>query len=222
MECGEAGSGDNVSRWRTVGGSAPRRCGTNGWHCKWTRISGRGSSSQRRECVSASSFDRPVVGICDTNMTAFSQLTYGAVLVAVLIEQLGLPIPSVVFLMAAGALSARGKMQISIILSLGILACLAADSTWFWFGRKWGSQAMRLLCRLTADPRESSRNAHEKFSRYGPRLLCVAKFFPGLSCRHSAACRRGRSVARAFPCPRYVRRLPLVRLLCRARLSLLE
>ena len=44
-------------------------------------------------------------------MTAFSQLTYAAVLLAVLIEQLGLPIPSVVFLMAAGALSARGKMQ---------------------------------------------------------------------------------------------------------------
>ncbi len=82
--------------------------------------------------------------------------------------------------MAAGALSAGGEMSTSIVVSLGILACLAADSIWFWFGRKWGSQAMRMLCRLTADPRESSRNAHEKFSRYGPPLLCVAKFFPGL------------------------------------------
>ena len=134
----------------------------------------------------------------------------------------GLPIPSVVFLMAAGALSARGIMQISIILSLGIPACLAADSAWFWLGLKWSSQAMRLLCRLNVTPRESSRNAHEKFSRYGPRLLCVAKFFPVLGAVASAACRRGRSVARTFPCPRYVRRLPLVRLLCRARLCLLE
>jgi membrane protein DedA with SNARE-associated domain/rhodanese-related sulfurtransferase len=113
-------------------------------------------------------------------MTAFPQLTYTAVLLAVLAEQLILPIPSVVFLMAAGALSARGEMRTSIIVSLGILACLAADSIWFWFGRQWGSQAMRLLCRLTADPRKYSRNAHEKFSRYGLALLCVAKFFPGL------------------------------------------
>ena len=113
-------------------------------------------------------------------MTAFSQLTYSAVLLAILIEQLGLPIPSVVFLMAAGALSARGEMHPSIILSLAILACLAADSTWFWFGRKWGSQAMRVLCRLADDPRGCSRNAHEKFSRYGLALLCVAKFLPGL------------------------------------------
>jgi hypothetical protein len=63
----------------------------------------------------------------DTIMTAFSQLTYTAVLLAVLAEQLYLPIPSVVFLMAAGELSARGEMRTSIIVSLGILACLAAD-----------------------------------------------------------------------------------------------
>ena len=113
-------------------------------------------------------------------MTAFSQLTYTAVLLAVLAEQLYVPIPSVVFLMAAGALSARGEMRTSIVISLGILACLAADSIWFWFGRKWGSQSVRLLCRLTADPRKCSRNAQERFSHYGPALLCVAKFFPGL------------------------------------------
>ena len=113
-------------------------------------------------------------------MPAFSELTYTAVLLAVLAEQLCLPIPGGVFLMAAGALSARGEMRTSIVVSLGILACLAADSMWFWFGRKWGSQAMRLLCRLTADPRKCSRNAREKFSRYGPSLLCVVKFFPGL------------------------------------------
>ena len=113
-------------------------------------------------------------------MTAFSQLTYTAVLLAVLAEQLYVPIPSVVFLMAAGALSARGEMRTSIVISLGILACLAADSIWFWFGRKWGSQAVRLLCRLTADPRKCSRNAQERFSHYGPALLCVAKFIPGL------------------------------------------
>ena len=109
------------------------------------------------------------------------QLTYTGVLLAVLAEQLYLPVPSPVFLMAAGALSARGEMRTSIIVSLAILACLAADSIWFGFGRRWGSQAMRLLCRLTADPRQCSRNAHEKFSRYGLPLVCVAKFFPGLS-----------------------------------------
>jgi membrane protein DedA with SNARE-associated domain/rhodanese-related sulfurtransferase len=113
-------------------------------------------------------------------MTASSQLTYTGVLLAVFANQICLPVPSVVFLMAAGALSAHGEMRASIILFLGTLACLAADGIWFWMGRRWGSQAVHLLSRFTADPREFSKNAHQKFRRYGLPVLCVAKFFPGL------------------------------------------
>jgi membrane protein DedA with SNARE-associated domain/rhodanese-related sulfurtransferase len=82
--------------------------------------------------------------------------------------------------MAAGALSAHGSMSPGAIAALTVLPCLAADGLWFWLGRKWGSQVMRLLCRFAPDPRECSGNAHEKFRRYGLGLLCVAKFFPGL------------------------------------------
>lgn len=108
------------------------------------------------------------------------QLTYAGVLLAVLANQLCLPVPSIVFLMAAGALSAYGEMQTSTVVLLSVLACLAADGIWFWLGRKWGSQAVRILCRLTPDPRKWSRDAHDKFGRYGLPLLCLAKFFPGL------------------------------------------
>jgi membrane protein DedA with SNARE-associated domain/rhodanese-related sulfurtransferase len=108
------------------------------------------------------------------------QLTYGGVALAVLANQLCLPVPAIVFLMAAGALSAHGYMQASTVVLLSVLACLLADGLWFWLGRKWGSQAMRLLCRLTADPRRRARDAHDRFSRYGLPLLCVAKFIPGL------------------------------------------
>jgi membrane protein DedA with SNARE-associated domain/rhodanese-related sulfurtransferase len=108
------------------------------------------------------------------------QLTYAGVLLAVLANQLCLPVPAIVFLMAAGALSAHGYMQASAVVLLSVLACLLADGLWFWLGRKWGSQVMRLLCRLAADPRRCSRDAHDRFSRYGLPLLCVAKFIPGL------------------------------------------
>jgi membrane protein DedA with SNARE-associated domain/rhodanese-related sulfurtransferase len=108
------------------------------------------------------------------------QLTYAGVLLAVFANQLCLPIPSIVFLMAAGAMSADGGMRTSIIVFMGVLGSLAADGIWFWFGRRWGSQAMRLLCRLTADPRRCSNNARKKFRRHGLPFLCVAKFVPGL------------------------------------------
>jgi membrane protein DedA with SNARE-associated domain/rhodanese-related sulfurtransferase len=114
-------------------------------------------------------------------VTASLHLTYSGVLLAVLAEQLCLPIPSVLFLMAAGALSSQGQMRTSIIVLLGVSACLAADGIWFWFGRRWGSRAIRLLCRFSADPRTCSQNALEKFRRYGVPMLCVAKFLPGIN-----------------------------------------
>jgi len=113
-------------------------------------------------------------------MTSPLHLTYTGVLLAVFANQICLPFPSVVVLMAAGAISARGGMRFSIIVILAVLGCLIADWIWFWFGRRWGSQAMRLFCRFAADPRKCSMNAREKFRRYGLSVLCVAKFIPGV------------------------------------------
>ncbi|MBV9085691.1 MAG: VTT domain-containing protein [Acidobacteriaceae bacterium] len=113
-------------------------------------------------------------------MTDSSQLTYSGVLLAVFAQQLCLPIPSVVFLITAGAISAQGGMRTSTVVVVAVVACLAADGLWFSFGRRWGSQIMRRLCRLSGDPRRCSRNAQQKFRRYGVRVLSVAKFVPGL------------------------------------------
>ncbi len=113
-------------------------------------------------------------------MTAPLHLTYPAVLVAVFARQLCVPIPAIAFLMAAGALCAHGEMRTGIVVCLGVTGCLAADGIWFALGRRWGSRAMRLLCRFTPNPRRCSQDARDKFRRYGPGVLCVAKFFPGL------------------------------------------
>jgi len=87
---------------------------------------------------------------------SFPTDVHGVVL-AVLANQLCLPVPGVVFLMAAGAFSAHGHMQPNIVVALSVLACLAADGIWFWLGRMWGPWVMKLLCMLTADPRRYSR-----------------------------------------------------------------
>jgi membrane protein DedA with SNARE-associated domain/rhodanese-related sulfurtransferase len=108
------------------------------------------------------------------------EVSYTGVLIAVFANQLCLPIPSIFFLMAAGALSAHGAMRAGLIVFLGVSACLLADGLWFWFGRRWGSQAMRLLCRFATDPRGCSNHARAQFRRYGLPLLFVYKFVPGL------------------------------------------
>lgn len=107
-------------------------------------------------------------------------MTYAGVLLAVLANQACLPVPAVVVLMGAGALSAHGKMSIGILIFVSVLGCLLGDSIWFWFGRKWGTAALRLICRFADDPRKCSDEAQERFRRYGLPVLCISKFVPGL------------------------------------------
>jgi len=107
-------------------------------------------------------------------------LTYLAIGVAVFGQQLCLPLPAMLLLMTAGALAGRGDGQLTIplVLVTSVVACVAADSIWFWLGRRWGSSVIRLICSLTSNPLRSRERARRLFERWGLRLLLVAKFVP--------------------------------------------
>jgi len=115
-------------------------------------------------------------------MAGLAQLTYWGIGLAVFAQQFCLPVPSMVLLMTVGALAAqgRGNLHVSLVLLAGVLGCLAADGFWFWLGRRWGSNVIRLVCSLTSDPRRSKERSRITFERWGLRLLLVAKFVPGL------------------------------------------
>ena len=67
------------------------------------------------------------------------------VFVAVFLEQMGLPLPVVPLLLAAGALSATGKFSPFLGLGITVLACLIADS--FWYPRAPSARRHRRLAR---------------------------------------------------------------------------
>jgi membrane protein DedA with SNARE-associated domain/rhodanese-related sulfurtransferase len=113
-------------------------------------------------------------------MSGATQLTYSGIWLAVFARQLCLPVPAVVFLMAAGALAAQGDLHLSLLLLAGVLGCLAGDGVWFWLGRRWGSHVIRGVCSLTLDPRVCVARSRRIFDRWGLRTLMVAKFIPGL------------------------------------------
>jgi membrane protein DedA with SNARE-associated domain len=54
----------------------------------------------------------------------------------VLAEQLGIPLPSVPVLLAAGALAGLGKIDAGSALALAVLATVLADLVWFEAGRR--------------------------------------------------------------------------------------
>ena len=105
----------------------------------------------------------------------------GAVLfVAVFVEQAGLPLPAAPWLLAAGALSASGEMHAAVAIGMTVLACVSADSLWFYAGRRGGDRVARLVCRLSWAPNSSLGRTKSLFDRQGLRGLVIAKFLPGL------------------------------------------
>jgi len=103
------------------------------------------------------------------------------VFTAVFLEQLGLPLPAVPWLLAVGALSATGKSNAFLAIGLIVLACLTADAFWFYLGRYRGNRVLGFLCRISLEPDSCVRRTQNVFTRYGGRGLVVAKFLPGLS-----------------------------------------
>ena len=105
---------------------------------------------------------------------------YSVLFGALFAHQLGLPVPGPLFLIAAGALAAAGKMGLVVALVLAVTACVLADWPWYEAGRHQGDGVLHFIHRLTRDPDAHNRRAKKTFARYGPSILCIAKFVPGL------------------------------------------
>jgi len=106
--------------------------------------------------------------------------SYLLLFVWVLVEQLGLPLPSAPVLLAAGALSAQHQISFPFALAVSVAAALTADSTWFFIGRRHGHRVLRTLCKLSLEPTTCVRRTQDSFGRRRGAMLMFAKFVPGL------------------------------------------
>jgi len=107
-------------------------------------------------------------------------ITYPTILMAVFANQLCLPIPAVLFLIAAGALVASGSLNLGSVILAGVVGCLLADYAWFLAGRRWGHRILRALCAFSMDGQQCAVRARRLFARRGLPSLVFAKFVPGL------------------------------------------
>jgi membrane protein DedA with SNARE-associated domain/rhodanese-related sulfurtransferase len=116
------------------------------------------------------------------NLIELLQL-YGVLIVfaIVLVEQIGMPIPAFPILIVAGALSAGGEISWGVCLAVSIVACLISDVIWFNAGRHYGKRILRLLCKISLSPDYCVSQTEDRFNRFGPKSLMVAKFVPGFN-----------------------------------------
>ncbi len=110
-------------------------------------------------------------------------LLYGYLLLFawVLVEQLGIPLPAAPVLLAAGALTAERQLSFPLAFGAGLMAALAADTAWFFFGRRYGHKVLRRLCKLSLEPTTCVRRTQKSFARRHGAMLVFAKFVPGLA-----------------------------------------
>jgi membrane protein DedA with SNARE-associated domain len=105
---------------------------------------------------------------------------YAVLLAWVFAEQIGLPVPSLPMLLAAGALAGSGQFNFAGSIFLSVFACLMADSVWYGLGRVRGIKILQLLCKISLEPDSCVRRTEGLFAKQGARSLIFAKFVPGL------------------------------------------
>ncbi len=113
--------------------------------------------------------------------TLLTEYGYLVVVLFILFEQLGLPLPATPAMLAVGAYAEAGGHSIPLLIVAGVVACVSADTVWYTLGRRHGNRLVRFLCRLTLEPDDCSRRSGDLYHRYGVLALVTAKFVPGLN-----------------------------------------
>jgi membrane protein DedA with SNARE-associated domain/rhodanese-related sulfurtransferase len=110
-----------------------------------------------------------------------SQYGLTVVILNVLLDQIGLPVPAVPTLIVAGAFTADGQLSLSALFVGSVAACLIADCGWYWVGQTYGIRVLKTLCRISLEPDSCVSQTQTRFERWGVNSLIIAKFVPGLA-----------------------------------------
>lgn len=117
----------------------------------------------------------------DGALNLLGRYGYAVVFVTVLAEQIGLPVPSQLLLLATGALAGSAGLNLALVLALAGVASLIGDTVWYWIGRAGGARVLGWLCRISLEPDSCVRRTERALGTRGARALLLAKFVPGLS-----------------------------------------
>ncbi len=113
-------------------------------------------------------------------MTPFSSHPYVLLFLWILAEQLGLPLPSVPILLAAGAGARAGEISFPLAILLSLTASLVPDTCWYLLGRYKGVRVLNLLCRMSIEPDSCVTRTRLTFQKRGYLSILSARFIPGV------------------------------------------
>jgi membrane-associated protein len=105
---------------------------------------------------------------------------YPLLLLLVMGESSGVPIPGETALITAAVLASRGKLQIEWVIALAACGAIVGDNIGYVIGRKGGRWLLERPGRLHRQRRDVLRLGEPFFERHGPKAVFFGRFVLGL------------------------------------------
>jgi membrane protein DedA with SNARE-associated domain len=105
---------------------------------------------------------------------------YGAIFVAVMLGNIGFPIPEETILTLGGYMAQRGALSLVIVMAIGIVSAVIGDGVGFWVGRRYGRRAIERYGRWVHITPARLEKVCAFVARYGAWAVFCARFVAGL------------------------------------------
>ena len=117
-------------------------------------------------------------GSCRSRPIADLVARYGYALLVVLIglESFGIPLPGETALITAGALAARGHLNVFLVIAAAATGAIVGDNAGYWLGRKGGIALVRRFGRKVGLTETKLLRVHRFFEDHGPKTVFIGRF----------------------------------------------
>jgi membrane protein DedA with SNARE-associated domain len=102
--------------------------------------------------------------------------TYPVLLLLVLVESIGVPLPGEIALVTAAAYASAGQISIVIVIVLGAVGAIVGGALGYWIGIKGGLPLVAHYGGYVGIKRSHIERAHAFFERNGAKTILFARF----------------------------------------------
>jgi membrane-associated protein len=111
----------------------------------------------------------------------FDAYGYWTLIVVLLLENAGLPVPGETTLLFASFLAwSEQELHLGYIILTGIIACTIGDNIGYWIGHRGGRPLLDRYQRLFHIRPKTIARGERLFARYGPATIFFARFLFGM------------------------------------------
>jgi membrane protein DedA with SNARE-associated domain len=121
-------------------------------------------------------FDPPMPDFAHHLTRLLQSYTYPALLLLVLLESLGVPLPGEIALVTAAAFASSGRISIYIVIILAALGAIVGGILGYWIGIKGGLPLVARYGRYVGVRESHVDRAHAFFERHGSKTILFGRF----------------------------------------------